>query len=223
MVRPAVYTSKTSMVVAMLREQILTGELVAGAPLRQRDLAERLGVSPTPIREALRRLESEGLVTTDTHRGATVSESEHGPSAENYLIRAALEGLAAGLAADRISGEELDEVRGLNDRMKELGSDSGDQAYGELNREFHLAISRAANSPMLMSLLRLLWQALPEGPKVTRSHAESTLQHDGIIAALEARDGGRARALVQEHILGTRHLDHELKSFTGAEPALPQL
>src|SRR5246127_3127326 len=74
----AAYVSKTDMVAALIREQIITGELAAGEQLRQRDLAQRFGVSQTPVREAMRRLESEGLLVCDTHRGFTVAAPELG-------------------------------------------------------------------------------------------------------------------------------------------------
>ena len=84
------YVSKTDLVAALIRELIITGELAAGEQLRQRDLAHRFHVSQTPVREAMRRLESEGLVVGDTHRGFTVVVPDDGPVEENFQIRAAL-------------------------------------------------------------------------------------------------------------------------------------
>lgn len=204
------YTSKTDLVAAMLRELIMTGEFPPGAPLRQRDLAARLGVSPTPVREALRRLESEGLVHCDVHRGSTVAESEAGPTEENYRIRAALESLGAQMAADRITAGELATLEEMNARMSAM--DDGDAAYGELNRRFHFAIYESAKSPMLLSLMRLLWQSLPEGPKVVRTHAESARQHDALLDALRRGDGEAAGAITRAHIEGSVHLDEERRS-----------
>ncbi len=208
------YTSKTELVTGMLRELIVTGELEAGASLRQRDLAERLGVSPTPVREALRRLGSEGLVTTDTHRSATVAESGMGAKEENYLIRASLESLAAELAAQRVTEDQLAEIERVNGRIRELRD--GDARYGPLNREFHFAIYQAASSPVLVSLMRMLWQALPDGPKVDRTHRESAAEHAGIIDALRAGDSERAAELTHEHIVGSSHLDQERPARTRA-------
>ncbi len=96
------YVSKTDLVAALIRELVITGELAAGAQLRQRDLAQRFGVSQTPVREAMRRLESEGLLVCDTHRGFTVAAPELGPVEENFQIRAALESLGASLAARKM-------------------------------------------------------------------------------------------------------------------------
>jgi DNA-binding GntR family transcriptional regulator len=203
------YTSKTDLVAAMLRELIMTGEFPPGAPLRQRDLAARLGVSPTPVREALRRLESEGLVKCDVHRGSTVAESEAGPIEENYRIRAALESLGAQMAADRITAGELTTLEEMNARMS--GMADGDPAYGDLNRRFHFAIYEAAKSPMLLSLMRLLWQSLPEGPKVLRTRAESARQHADLLGALRRGDGQAAGDITRAHIEGSVHLDEERK------------
>src|SRR5258707_4878560 len=83
------YVSKTDMVAALIREQIITGELAAGEQLRQRDLAQRFQVSQTPVREAMRRLESEGLGTGDTHRGFTVVEPDARPGQDDFQIRRA--------------------------------------------------------------------------------------------------------------------------------------
>lgn len=216
------YTSKTELVTSMLRELIVTGELEAGTSLRQRDLAHRLGVSPTPVREALRRLESEGLVSTDAHRSATVAESGLGAKEENYLIRAALESLAAELASQRITTQQLEEIERVNARILELDEDDG--RYGELNRDFHFGIYQAASSPVLLSLMRMLWQAMPDGPKVARTHRESAAEHAAIIEALRAGDSERAAELTHRHIVGSAHLDRELKhvsATTGARKPVP--
>ncbi|MGP4020350.1 GntR family transcriptional regulator [Saccharopolyspora sp. 5N708] len=201
------YTSKTELVTSMLRELIVTGELEAGTSLRQRDLATRLGVSPTPVREALRRLESEGLVTTDQHRSATVAESWLDATEENYLIRAALESLAAKLAANRITAEQLAAIEKINAQIVELDDDS--LAYGALNRDFHFGIYQAAGTPVLLSLMRMLWQAMPDGPKVVRSHRESAAEHAAIVEALRDGDAERAGELTYQHIVGTAHLTNK--------------
>lgn len=202
------YSSKSDIVGAMLRELIISGELAASAPLRQRDLAARFGVSQTPVREALRRLESEGLVINDPHRGATVAASRNGIVQDNSLLRATLEPLGARLAAEAVTEEQLVRLRELNDAM--LASQEDHARFSTLNREFHFAIYQAASSPMLLSMMRLLWQAMPEGPKVTRPHAESAAQHQELIDALTARDPERAAEITRVHILSTRHLDDEI-------------
>ncbi len=195
------YVSKTDMVAALIREQIITGELAAGEQLRQRDLAQRFQVSQTPVREAMRRLESEGLVIGDTHRGFTVVEPDDGPVEENFQIRAALESLGASLAARKIDAAGLSRLKKLNDQMRTLGDD--DPRYASLNREFHFTVYEYARSPLLLSLMRLLWASLHGGPKVARTHAESARQHDEILAALRAGDPAAAAAGTYRHIMGS--------------------
>ena len=194
------YVSKTDLVAALVRELIITGELAAGEQLRQRDLAQRFGVSQTPVREAMRRLESEGLLVCDTHQGFTVVAPDEGRLEENFRIRAALESLGASLAARRIDASGLARLRGLNDQMRALADH--DPAYAELNREFHFTVYEYAHSPLLLSLMRLLWASLHGGPRVTRSHAESARQHDEILAALVEGDADVASARTYQHIMG---------------------
>jgi DNA-binding GntR family transcriptional regulator len=194
------YVSKTDMVAALIRELIITGELTAGQQLRQRDLAQRFGVSQTPVREAMRRLESEGLVIGDTHRGFTVVMPDDGPVEENFQIRAALESLGASLAARKIDEAGLAELQRLNEEMRALAD--GDPRYAELNREFHFTLYEYSRSPLLMSLMRLLWASLQGGPRVQRTHAESARQHDAILDALRAGDADAASALTHRHIMG---------------------
>ncbi|HTX27322.1 MAG TPA: GntR family transcriptional regulator [Streptosporangiaceae bacterium] len=195
------YISKTDLVAALLRELVITGELAAGEQLRQRDLAQRFGVSQTPVREAMRRLESEGLLICDTHRGFTVVPPDDGRVEENFQIRAALESLGASLAARKIDADGLARLRELNDQMRALADDD-DAAYAELNREFHFTVYEYAHSPLLLSLMRLLWASLHPGPRVSRTHAESARQHDEILQALTEGDAAAASARTHQHIMG---------------------
>jgi len=195
------YISKTDLVAALLRELVITGELAAGEQLRQRDLAQRFGVSQTPVREAMRRLESEGLLICDTHRGFTVVPPDDGRIEENFQIRAALESLGASLAARKIDAHGLARLRELNSKMRALADDD-DPDYAELNREFHFTVYEYAHSPLLLSLMRLLWASLHPGPRVSRTHAESARQHDEILAALADGDAVAASARTYQHIMG---------------------
>jgi DNA-binding GntR family transcriptional regulator len=208
------YVSKTDLVAALIRELVITGELAPGEQLRQRDLAQRFGVSQTPVREAMRRLESEGLLVCDTHRGFTVVEPEAGRIDDNFRIRAALESLGASLAAGKIDAAGLARLRDLNDQMRALPDD--DPKYAELNREFHFAIYEYARSPLLLSLMRLLWAALHGGPRVSRSHAESARQHAEILAALAEGDAAAASAGTYRHIMGARPLPEEVRPCRGS-------
>jgi DNA-binding GntR family transcriptional regulator len=194
------YTSKTDLVAALIRERIITGELATGEQLRQRDLAQRFSVSQTPVREAMRRLESEGLLRSDTHRGFTVVAPDAGRAEENFRIRAALESLGASLAARKADPAGLRRLRELNEQMRVLADD--DPGYAELNRQFHFTVYEYAHSPLLLSLMRLLWASLHGSPGVSRTHAESARQHDEILAALAEGDSDAASARTYQHIMG---------------------
>jgi DNA-binding GntR family transcriptional regulator len=119
---------------------------------------------------------------------------------ENFQIRAALESLGAWLAARKIDAAGLARLRELNDRMRALADDDPD--YPELNREFHFTVYSCARSPLLMSLMRLLWASLHGGPRVSRTHAESVCQHDEILAALAEGDAEAASAQTYRHVMG---------------------
>jgi DNA-binding GntR family transcriptional regulator len=194
------YTSKTDLAAAMLRELIVTGELPPGAPLRQRDLAARFGMSPTPVREALRRLESEGMVAVNTHHSAVVVEPLRGVIEDNFRIRAALEPLAAEMAANRITGDVLDQLVALNEQMRGIpDGDGGD--YLALNERFHFGIYQSCGSPVLVSLIRSLWQSMPRQPRPARAHHASAGEHATLLDALRTGDGALAAALTRDHIL----------------------
>ena len=202
------YVSKSDMVTDELRELITDRQLSPGAPLRQRDLAEQFDVSYTPVREALRRLESEGLVVTDVHRGATVARAESKEMEENYRILAVLEALAGTLAVSKMTEPDLTEIETLCRQV--AGCHPDDSRLAELNRQFHFRIYACARSPMLLLLMRLLWRSFPYGPQSGRPHQESVHQHAQLVNALKRRDEEQVAAIIQEHVLGgIKYLPHQ--------------
>lgn len=212
------FQSKGDLITAAVRELIITGEFEPGAQLRQRHLAARFNVSLTPVREALRRLESEGLIDYDLHRGARVVEAVSTPTEENHQVRAALEPLAAGLAAMRISEEELAELRAIHEQLK--ARHRRDEAAQELNRRFHFRIYEACRSPLLLALLRLLWRSLPDGLRLVRPLPLANQQHEGILAALERGSREDTERLAREHILGSLQYiqDRDPEEETAGQP-----
>jgi DNA-binding GntR family transcriptional regulator len=195
------YVSKSDMVTDVLRELITDRQLSPGTPLRQRDLAEQFDVSYTPVREALRRLESEGLVVTDVHRGATVARTESEELEENYRILAALEVLAGSLAVAKMTDGDLAEIDALYREVAACRPD--DERLAELNRQFHFRVYECARSPMLLLLMRLLWRSFPDGPQAGRPHQESVQQHAELLSALKERDEERVAAIIRDHVLGS--------------------
>ena len=189
------------MVTDVLRELITDRQLSPGTPLRQRDLAEQFDVSYTPVREALRRLEAEGLVVSDVHRGATVAFTESVQMEENYRILAVLEALAGSLAVSKMTDDDLAEIEALYQRVAACPPD--DERLAELNRQFHFRLYECARSPMLLLLMRLLWRSFPQGPQAGRPHEESVRQHAQLLRALERRDEEQVAAVIRDHVLGS--------------------
>jgi DNA-binding GntR family transcriptional regulator len=194
------YLSKSNVVANGIRVLINEGVLQPGTLLRQRDLAEQFRVSPTPVREALRQLEAEGFVTNELHRGALVVRAEDATLEENFLIRAQLESLAASIAAAKVTDEDLENFESILAKLEACSPD--DPTRTDLNRRFHFAIYTCAGSPILLSLLNLLWRSLGGGPKVPSMRQESGAQHRDLLEALKKRDTEMAGELTRSHIMG---------------------
>jgi DNA-binding GntR family transcriptional regulator len=195
------YVSKSDLVTDSLRDMISEGELPPGSPLRQRELAERFDVSPTPVREALRRLEAEALVVFDAHRAVTVATPSVEEMEENHQILAALEALAGSLAVPRITDADLVEITDLHQQI--AASSPGDPQLVELNRRFHFRIYECTGSPTLLLLMRLLWRSFPNGPQRGRPLRESVAQHAKLLQALGSRDPDAVAAVIKDHALGS--------------------
>lgn len=198
------YLSKIDMVTDGLRSMIISGELRPGAQLRQRQLADHFGLSPTPVREAIRRLEAEGIVVYDPHCSASVVEVDFGPTLENFRIRAALESLAASLAAAKATAQDIEECEHILDLLRSCDPADAER-YRRLNREFHFAIYAASRSPLLFSIIRRLWDAFGGagqlGPPLARGMGESMHQHEDLLEAIRSRDPARAEQCTRDHIL----------------------
>lgn len=194
-----------------IRNMILSGELPAGAQVVEEALAERCGVSRTPVREALRRLESELLVhRTDTQR-SFVSDWSLDDVADAFELRAILEGQAARRAAERMTEAALDRIRAANRQIAAAISRANPDVAGFLegNREFHAVILEVAGSRRLASVLGTLveqpvvWRTAHHygHDALRRSHSE----HDELIAAFARRDSAWAQSIMTSHILRAYH------------------
>lgn len=190
-----------------LLDDIREGNLLPGERLREIELSERLGVSRTPVREAIRQLEADGLVTHVPRQGATVRSLDYAEVMELYEMRAVLEGTAARLAARAASGVELDELEVLNDRLAEAGT--GPDAV-RINRIFHATLLDAAKNRFLAkSMLSLQKALLVLGPSqlLDGDRAEAAVaEHRRIMAALNARDGAAAETEMRAHIQAAQRM-----------------
>ncbi|BCB91326.1 GntR family transcriptional regulator [Phytohabitans suffuscus] len=185
-----------------LRARILSGELPPGTALIQANLARDLGVSMTPVREALRNLATEGLVTMSTHRGATVTQLDLEDAKEIYRIRLQLEPSAASMAVLEADSRLLDEADKLIDRM----ADTSGAEWIALNQEFHGLLLSPARSPRLLSILRSLQEAATLYVGVAMAHRRAPspeTEHRAILDAYRRRDPTAAAAAVADHILSS--------------------
>ncbi|MCG7518544.1 GntR family transcriptional regulator [Ruegeria sp. Ofav3-42] len=184
-----------------LLDEVREGTLMPGDRLREIELSERLGVSRTPVREAIRQLEADGLVTHIPRLGATVRSLGYAEVMELYEMRAVLEGTAARLAARAASDVELDELNALNDRLAEAGT--GPEA-ARMNRVFHATLLDAAKNRFLSkSILSLQKALLILGPSqlLDNDRAEAAVgEHRNVMEALKSRDGAAAELAMRAHI-----------------------
>jgi len=207
------------LVAAVLREAIATGLLKANQPLPQDEIASQLRVSHIPVREALRQLQAEGLVTYEANRGATVSALTPDEIREIYEVRAILETAAIRRAAPRLSAAELERARRTLDAA-ERAADGAE--WGALDVAFHQLIYALDDRPRLhdiiAGLLRRVDRYWLAHGLMLKYRREFDREHRAILAALERHDAERAAALLDRHLAGaSERLVAELEAG-GAEP-----
>ncbi|MEM1163130.1 MAG: GntR family transcriptional regulator, partial [Pseudomonadota bacterium] len=186
---------------ALILQSIDKGDVAPGERLVETDLANTLGVSRTPIREALQRLEAHGIATRDG-RSLRVAQLDHDQLGELYEVRATTEGLAAKLAARHAAPEEIDVLAEMAAADRALVGDS--TALGLANRRFHAALHRASHNRYLTQMLLNIRRSLvllSSSTLIATSRAETSLdEHDGIVAAIANRDEDAAQLLAAQHI-----------------------
>lgn len=191
-------------IAARLRRDILRGILAPGTPVKERDHAAELGVSRTPLREAIRMLAKEGLVQLRPARSPIVASPSFEEVAQNIEVMSALEVLSARLTCERASDAEIEEIAAVAERMAREYDTSDMLDVFETDMAFHRAIARAAGNPVLadihQSLLARLWRARYLSASRKRSRDRVLRQHAEIVSALRARDAAAAVAHVQEHL-----------------------
>lgn len=196
--------SKTAYVAHRLREDLADGLIAPGEPLSQSDIAARYGVSATPVREALRTLEAEGLIIYLPHKGATVADMPKIDVHDLYLFRREVESLTVRLAVDRITPEQLARLRELHEEMVAGAATLPAEELSRMNREFHLAMT-AAGSPFIEEhIMRPLWERVIP-PAVSMWREPETVQeflreHDLVLSAIENRDERSAELSLRNHI-----------------------
>jgi DNA-binding GntR family transcriptional regulator len=191
-------------VLARLRDMIVEGELAPAARLNERVLCEKLAVSRTPLREAMKMLAAEGLLVLLPNRGAVVPELSAEDIRHTFELMAALEAANGELACARITAEELDEIRALHYEMLACYARRDLPGYYKRNHAIHALINLAARNPVLTqtySTINARIQALRFRSNFNREKWEAAVEeHEAMLDALAKRDGARMRAILTQHL-----------------------
>jgi DNA-binding GntR family transcriptional regulator len=197
------FKTKQDYVYEQLYEAILSGRFKPGEHLVLEELGEELGTSRTPLREAIRRLQTEGLVDSTPHRGAVVADLSVEELIELYHIRAVLEGLAARLATENLSDEELTQLQDIFDETRRELDPSNPVRFEEFNRPFHEIIYQGANAPFLYEMIINLYTKTGLYRHLSlrsTGRVQDVLdEHHRILDALLARDAELAERCAREH------------------------
>lgn len=201
-------------VATRLRQRIIEGELAPGVKLNERELSERLTVSRTPLREAIKMLAAEGLVELLPNRGAVVAQMSEQDVIDTFEVIAGLEGLSGELAAQRISDAELAEIRALHFEMRAAHARRDLSTYYALNARIHGRINAAARNAVLTQT----WQTVNARLQSLRFRSnldeskwqQAVREHERMVELLATHDAPALRALMSSHLLVKRDAVLEL-------------
>ena len=192
-------------IVSSLRDSIIKGELNPGQKPTEPELAEKLGISRTPIREAFRQLESEGFLTVIPRRGAVVSRITKKEIGDFYDLKSLLEGYSARIAAEKITEKGIEKLRKINEQLVVLAEKDDVDAFFSKNDEFHNTFISYCGNEKLLEFHKHLVQRFMRfrlgALSVPGRLQLSVKQHRNIIKALAENDGPLAETLVLEHAL----------------------
>lgn len=185
-----------------LREKIMHGEIAPGESVKELDLVKEFGISRTPIREALKKLESRGLLSYEKNKGMIVPILDNQAIAELFVIREMLEGTAAGLAAKYATDEEISVLKDMVE--EDMHRINEPVMLSKTNKLFHDTINHIAHNSYLLDFYSLLNESmslLGKSSLSNPSRAEKTLrQHYDIVQAIEKRNSELAKTLAKEHV-----------------------
>jgi DNA-binding GntR family transcriptional regulator len=185
----------------VLREAIADGTIRAGTPLRQDELAEQFGFSRMPIRDALRQLEAEGIVSSHPTKGAQVARMDSAEISEIYALRELLESEALRLSVPSLAGAKLDEAEQVLDQ---IDAERNVGRWGALNRSFHLALYDACGNHRLLGLIQAHHNAADRYVRILLSNLNhrnrSQTEHRDLLAACRRRDGDKAISILRQHL-----------------------
>lgn len=185
-----------------IREAILKGNLKPGEKVAEPELAERFGISRTPIREAFRQLESEGYLTVIPRKGAVVAALSERDVQEFYAIKSILEGYAASLAAMSLTEKELERLEAVNQKLRALAKEGDVRSFYRVHNEFHEIFLKAADNIKLYELIHQLgmkFNRLRMASLSVKGRMEiSVEEHEKLLDAFRRKDGDAAENLVKK-------------------------
>jgi DNA-binding GntR family transcriptional regulator len=205
-------TTRAATLRAQIADEIVRGDLRPGTPLDEVTLAQRFGVSRTPVREALRELSSAGLVRIQPHRGAVVSRPAAQEVEDMFAVMAELEALCAGLAAVAMTPAERRDLAGIHASLRDLIQTGDPQRYHEVNERFHHAIYLGAHNAYLaevtLTTRRRLAPFRRAQFRTAGRLALSYQEHDRVVSAIQRGDQAGAASAMRDHI-GIVHFAYE--------------
>lgn len=186
----------------VIREAIIRGDFKPGEWLKQSDLAEKMGVSRMPVREAFRKLESEGLIKLEPHKGAVVKSVSIEDIEEIYALRSELEKMAVYQSVDLLTKEDIQELEFI---VKKMETAEDVDAFIQYNIDFHQLLVKRCKWERLNSFIGTLWNGLPQQtPHLLSGQKEtSNIEHRKILDAVIEKDKETAANLLSKHILRT--------------------
>ena len=210
-----------------LREAILHGVLPAGQQLGEIRLASIFGRSRTPVREAILRLEAEGLATRTARSGLVVAQITREEILEVYAVREVLDGLSARLAAQGLLPNELDHIVWINERLRAAAEQGDGRAMTELNIEFHESVCRASRNSLLQEFMQRIHAWVRRFKSTTMSHGQRGLdavaEHEALIDALRARNPEEAERIAREHMSRALQIRIAMMQAPAGDSAAPPL
>lgn len=211
------YHTKSAYAASVIRQALSSGTYGAGERLTTARLAKELGLSLTPVREALIELANEGLVEISPHRGARVAELGLTDVSDVYFARAALEPAATRQAVGNLPAPVLAELRRLHRDFIAAVEENDAESLLNINEQFHFAIYDAAGSPLLSRLIRIVWSSAPNDTfRLFPTRAErSVKEHTLILRALSSGNATRAEKTMRDHICGSLDL---IKAYKKRRP-----
>lgn len=214
--------SLSTLVARELERMILDGDVAAGAKLTEASVAERLGVSRGPVREAFRTLEQNGLVRLEKNRGVFVRQVSLAEADQIFEVRAALEAFVGRRLAKSITAKELRAIRGMVDRMERAAAHGDVDAYYRLDLEFHEALVGFTGNAKLHATYRRLVNELNLFRHKTLTDVvtlpASLREHRAIVAAIAAGEAETAALVLHEHVMASRERMHRVRDSVTRPP-----